>query len=186
MAAIPYNGGASSIISIYSDDNTLLSTASFVRNDAGLYDQMTTWEGAFHFVYGLDEDGLTTGVRYDANGKARGSMTYDSHGNMIREMLYGDPHAIELAYTYDAVGKQITSYPWSSSATAYCAYTYDETGRCTSMMLYDGEERLPEQLLERYTYSYDREGRIKRMECRNIRGSMEGYILYQYGESETP
>lgn len=190
VAAIPYNGGASSI-SIYSDNNTLLSTASFVRNDAGLYDQMTTWEGSFHFVYGLDEDGLTTGVRYDANGKARGSMTYDSHGNMIREMLYGDPHAIELAYTYDAVGKQITSYPWSSSATAYCAYTYDETGGCTSMMLYDGEERLPEQLLpeqllERYTYSYDREGRIKRMECRNIRGSMEGYILYQYGESETP
>lgn len=181
VQTIPFNAGAASI-AVYNREDLLLNTTTFVHDQLGRYTEMTTWEGTFRFVYEQGEDGGVVGRRYGPDGEARGSMTYDSHGNMVQERLYGEPHAIELKYAYDAVGNQMTSYPWSSSATAYCAYTYDEAGRRTGMALYDSAERLPQELLERYTYSYDREEHVSRVECRSTSGTLRGYILYQYDQ----
>lgn len=179
VTPVPLNGGADAI-ALYDSDNDLLSQVSFTYNQQGLYDTLTNADGSFRYTYETDEQGRTVGTQYDAAGEACGIMVYDRFGNLLEDLIYGDPRAILLRYEYDAVGNQCTSYLWSNGRRAYCAYTYDEEGRHTAMTLYASEERKADELLERCAYSYDASGRLRKMTRYDTEGVMLCYMVYQY------
>lgn len=179
VTAIPLNNRADAI-ALYDSDNNLLSQVSFAYDRQGLYDTMTNADGTFHYIYETDTQGRTVGTQYDAGGKAWGTMTYDHCGNLLEDLIYGEPRAVLLKYEYDAMGNQCTSYPWSSGSRAYCAYTYDEQGRHTDMSLYASAQRGADELLERNTYSYDASGRLYKLTRYDVNGALECYIVYQY------
>lgn len=179
VTAIPLNAGADGI-ALYDGDNMLLSQVSFTYNHTGLYDKLTNADGTFHYTYETDPQGRTVGTQYDAGGEAWGTMTYDRCGNLLEDLIYGEPRAVLLQYEYDAMGNQRTSYPWSSGSRAYCAYTYDEQGRHTGMSLYASEQRQADELLERNTYSYDASGRLYKLTRYDVNGALECCVIYQY------
>ena len=179
VTAISLNGGANAI-ELYDSSNKLLSKASFTYNQMGLYDKLTNTDGSFHYTYETDERGRTVGTQYDAGGESWGTMTYDRFGNLLEDLIYGEPRAVLLQYEYDAAGNQRTSYSWSNGSRAYCAYTYDEQGRHTAMTLYASEQRGADELLERNIYSYDASGRLYKLTRYDADGALECYIVYQY------
>lgn len=179
VTTLPLNGGANTI-ELYDGENKLLSQVSLTYNQQGFYDTMTNGDGAYHYTYETDEQGRTVGTQYDAGGNSWGVMTYDTCGNLVEDLIYGDPRTILLRYEYDAMGNQSTSYPWSSGKRAYCAYAYDDEGRHTAMTLYVSAQRGADELLEQCTYSYDASGRLRKMTRYDADGVMLCYMVYQY------
>ena len=179
VTIIPLNAGADAI-ALYDSDNKLLSQVSFTYDQQGLYNTMTNADGTFRYTYETDNWGRTVGTQYDAGGEAWGTMTYDRCGNLLEDLIYGEPRAVLLQYEYDAMGNQRTSYPWSSGSRAYCAYTYDEQGRHTGMTLYASERRGADELLERNTYSYDASGQLYKLTRYDADGTLECCVVYQY------
>ncbi len=196
-------------VSTVSEDNTSDNTTALSEiSDSSKEEVETTPEIEHTFrlkakhYFETDENSVydTDECIYDDNGilLREGTLVYeyDEKGNVIKKTRYMDPELTQIyyynEYTYDDNGNMLSDVPYNISfidnkpvKSEYEKFEYNEKNQLTMRYRYWGELVVArDTVIYSYSYTYDENDKLLRMNVLYDNSFDSGYTLYIYDENE--